>query len=288
MKGGAGDLFLIFKDKDNRAIYITTYPKRDIETPTSFILFRMKLHDYCNIKRIHELINLASTMFFETRTGSERFIAIKHLLLAFSKQNEANNGTDRERTRIEDLTDDRDLYIYVQHDSVSIADLISLRYNGHFNKINDLEYNWVYEEPEKVPLTREAIDRAADVKAAEDRVEKAIFVNTQESERIAAKARVDMMDTLETRREKEAEENIKLETAKNVIIELEKLLRASFAYDKELKKNPTYTPANGESIRKIIKIESDLDERKKKLEYLSIIAKWAKDRVEALIIEERK
>ena len=287
MKGGAGDLFLIFTGKDDRAIYITTYPKRDIVTPTSFILFRMKLHDYCNIKRIHELINLASTIFFETHT-SEKCINIKRFLLHFSKGNLANEGTDREKTCLKDLTDDRDLYIYVQHDSVSIADLISLRYNGHFNKINDLEYNWVYEEPEKVPLTREAIDRAADVKAAEDRVEKAIFVDTQESERIAAKARVDMMDTLETRREKEAEENIKLETAKNVIIELEKLLRASTAYDEELKKNPTYTPANGESIRKIIKIRSDLDERKKKLEYLSIRAKWAKDRVEALIIEERK
>ena len=27
MKGGAGDLFLIIHTKDNRVIYITTYPK---------------------------------------------------------------------------------------------------------------------------------------------------------------------------------------------------------------------------------------------------------------------
>jgi len=280
MKGGAGDLFLIFTGKDNRVIYITTYPKRDIGTPTSFILFRMKLKDYCTIKRIHELINLASTIFFETRT-SERFRSIKDFLLDFSKGNQANKGTDRERTRLEDLTDDRDLYIYVQHDSVSIADLISLRDNGRFNKINDLEYNWVYEEPEKVPLTREAIARAADVKAAEDRVEEAIFVDTRESERIAAKARVVGIDTLETRREEEAEENIKLETAKNVMIELERLLTARFAYYEELKKNPTYMPEQGESYSKIFKTRSDLDEMRRKVEYLSMRAKWAKDSVEA-------
>ena len=280
MKGGAGDLFLIFTGKDGRAIYITTYPKRDIVTPTSFILFRMKLHDYCNIKRIHELINLKSTIFFETHT-SEKCINIKHFLLDFSKGNLANKGTDREKTCLKDLTNDRDLYIYVQHDSVSIADLISLRNNGHFNQINDLEYNWVYEEPKKIPLTHEAIARAAEVTALEALVEEAIVVDTQESARIAANGRADRMDTLDTRLEKLLEENIMLETARNVMMELERLLTARFAYNEELKKNPTFTREQGESMDKIKKTRRDLDKMKRKVECLSMKAEWAKASVKA-------
>jgi hypothetical protein len=285
MKGGAGDLFLIFKGKDNKAIYITTYPKRDIGTPTSFILFRMKLHDFCKIKRIHELINLASTIFFETRSESERFISIKHFLMDFSRGNQENIGTDREQTRLEDLTDDKDLYIYVQHNYDHIADLISLHNNGHFQKINDLEYNWVYEEPEKVPMTDQAIAIAAYIKVAEARVDEAVFVDARELENIAAKVKVVNVDTLETRQEKETDAKILLETAQNIMIELENLLRALYAYDEELKKNKTFIHEENKNIKNIIKIRIELDELKKKVKHLKINADIAKQSVEAATLE---
>ena len=107
-----------------------------------------------------------------------------------------------------------------------------------------------------VKTVKAAEDR---VKAAEDRVKEAIFVDTRESDLIAAKARVIEIDTLETRLEKEAEENIMLETAKNVMIELERLLTARLDYHKELK-NLTFTPENyDESISKIRETRMDLD-----------------------------
>jgi len=141
---GGGEVHVNFDTKSRKQGMLRTTLYSNYKPPT----FKMKISDFCKIGKLHMLLGFSSYNFFTTSvylnagekaSNKERCNRIINWIKA--QVYNPSSITD------DDLSDDKDLFIYLDNDDPVISQILSLGvtnggYAGRFTHVGENQYMW--------------------------------------------------------------------------------------------------------------------------------------------------